>query len=159
MAGVPYHAVENSLARLLKKGESVAICEQIGDPATSKGPVERQVTRIITPGTVTDEALLDAKKDNLLLALHQQKQKIGLAWVDLSSGRFHLLELTEPTQLSAELTCCCTRHLLWRSIVLTSQSKLDLVGNLTSRVQKNDCVNNLQLIIFPHLANRTTLLL
>ncbi|USQ15144.1 DNA mismatch repair protein MutS [Legionella lytica] len=104
MAGVPYHAVENYLARLIKKGESVAICEQIGDPATSKGPVERQVTRIITPGTVTDEALLDAKKDNLLLALHQQKQKIGLAWVDLSSGRFHLLELVESNQLSAELT-------------------------------------------------------
>lgn len=104
MAGVPYHAIENYLARLLKKGESVAICEQIGDPATSKGPVERQVTRIITPGTVTDEALLDAKKDNLLMALHQQKQKIGLAWVDLSCGRFHLLELTETTQLSAELT-------------------------------------------------------
>lgn len=104
MAGVPYHAVENYLARLIKKGESVAICEQIGDPATSKGPVERQVTRIITPGTVTDEALLDAKKDNLLLAIHHQKQKIGLAWVELSSGRFHLLELTETNQLSAELT-------------------------------------------------------
>ncbi|MCW8469203.1 DNA mismatch repair protein MutS [Fluoribacter gormanii] len=104
MAGVPYHAVENYLARLIKKGESVAICEQIGDPATSKGPVERQVTRIITPGTVTDEALLDAKKDNLLLAVHHQKQKIGLAWVELSSGRFHLLELAERNQLSAELT-------------------------------------------------------
>ncbi len=104
MAGVPYHAIENYLARLLKKGQSVAICEQIGDPSTSKGPIERQVTRIITPGTVTDEALLDAKKDNLLMALHQQKQHIGLAWVDLSCGRFHLLELTETTQLSAELT-------------------------------------------------------
>lgn len=104
MAGVPYHAVENYLARLIKKGESVAICEQIGDPATSKGPVERQVTRIITPGTVVDEALLDAKKDNLLLAVHQQKQKIGLAWVDLSGGRFHLLELTQSNQLCAELT-------------------------------------------------------
>jgi DNA mismatch repair protein MutS len=103
MAGVPYHAVENYLARLLKKGESVAICEQIGDPATSKGPVERQVTRIITPGTVTDEALLDAKKDNLLLALHQQKQKIGLAWAELSTGRFHLIELEDTNQLSAEL--------------------------------------------------------
>ncbi len=103
MAGVPYHAVENYLARLLKKGESVAICEQIGDPATSKGPVERQVTRIITPGTVTDEALLDAKKDNLLVSLHQQKSHIGLAWVDLSSGHFHLLELTEQNQLYAEL--------------------------------------------------------
>ncbi|MGL5742901.1 MAG: DNA mismatch repair protein MutS [Legionella sp.] len=104
MAGVPYHAIENYLARLIKKGESVAICEQIGDPATSKGPVERQVTRIITPGTVTDEALLDAKKDNLLVAIHQQKQKIGLAWVELSSGRFHLMELAEKNQLIAELT-------------------------------------------------------
>jgi DNA mismatch repair protein MutS len=104
MAGLPYHAVENYLARLIKKGESVAICEQIGDPATSKGPVERKVARIITPGTVTDEALLDAKKDNLLLAIHQQKQKTGLAWVDLSSGRFHILELKEDNQLSAELT-------------------------------------------------------
>ncbi|BCA96143.1 DNA mismatch repair protein MutS [Legionella antarctica] len=104
MAGLPYHAVENYLARLIKKGESVAICEQTGDPATSKGPVEREVTRIITPGTVTDEALLDAKKDNLLLAIHQKKQKTGLAWVDLSSGRFHLLELSESNQLHAELT-------------------------------------------------------
>ncbi|MCW8385251.1 DNA mismatch repair protein MutS [Fluoribacter dumoffii] len=104
MAGVPYHAVENYLARLIKKGESIAICEQVGDPATSKGPVARQVTRIITPGTVTDEALLDAKKDNLLVAIHQQKQKIGLAWVELSSGRFQLMELTEINQLTAELT-------------------------------------------------------
>lgn len=104
MAGLPYHAAENYLARLIKKGESVAICEQVGDPATSKGPVERQVTRIITPGTVTDEALLDARKDNILLAIHQQKQKIGLAWAELSSGRFHVLELNEASQLSAELT-------------------------------------------------------
>ena len=103
MAGVPYHAVENYLVRLLKKGESVAVCEQIGDSATSKGPLERQVTRVITPGTVTDDALLDAKKDNILLAVHQQKQSIGLAWADLSGGRFHLQELNEPHQLYAEL--------------------------------------------------------
>jgi DNA mismatch repair protein MutS len=103
MAGVPYHAVENYLARLLKKGESVAICEQIGDPATSKGPVERQVTRIITPGTVTDEALLDAKRDNILLAIHQHRQGYGLAWVDLSGGRFHLLQVKEEAQLLAEV--------------------------------------------------------
>lgn len=103
MAGVPYHAVENYLARLLKKGESVAICEQIGDPATSKGPVERQVTRIITPGTVTDEALLDAKRDNLLLAVHQHRQQFGLAWVDLSGGRFHLLQVEGVEDLAAEI--------------------------------------------------------
>lgn len=103
MAGVPYHAVENYLARLLKKGESVAICEQIGDPATSKGPVERQVTRIITPGTVTDEALLDAKRDNVLLAIHQKNKQFGLAWADLSGGRFHLLQITDEAQLNAEI--------------------------------------------------------
>lgn len=104
MAGVPYHAIENYLARLLKKGESVAICEQIGDPATSKGPVERQVTRIITPGTITDEALLDATKDNFLVTIHQDKKTIGLAWVDLSGGRFHLLEVHDLAQLNTELT-------------------------------------------------------
>ena len=70
MAGIPYHAAENYIARLLRNGESVAICEQIGDPATSKGPVERKVVRIVTPGTVTDEALLDDRKDNLLVAVN-----------------------------------------------------------------------------------------
>ena len=104
MAGVPYHAVENYLARLLKKGESVAICEQIGDPATSKGPVERQVTRIITPGTVTDEALLEAKRDNILLAIYPHRHQFGLAWVDLSGGRFHLLEVKDEAELLAEMT-------------------------------------------------------
>ncbi len=103
MAGVPYHAVENYLARLLKKGESVAICEQTGDPALAKGPVERQVTRIITPGTVTDEALLDARQDNVLLAIHRQKKQFGLAWVDLSGGRFHLLPVEDEAQLFAEI--------------------------------------------------------
>ncbi len=103
MAGVPHHAIENYLARLLKKGESVAICEQIGDPASSKGPVERQVTRIITPGTVTDEALLESKRDVILLAIHQHRQQIGLAWTDLSTGRFHLTQLTDEALLPAEL--------------------------------------------------------
>lgn len=104
MAGVPYHAVENYLARLLKKNQSVAICEQIGDPATSKGPVERQVTRIITPGTITDDALLEAKRDHLLLAIHHHKKIFGLAWVDLSEGRFHLMQIPNEEQLRAEMT-------------------------------------------------------
>lgn len=103
MAGVPYHAIENYLARLVKKGESVAICEQIGDPATSKGPVERQVTRLITPGTVTDEALLESRYDNLLLAVHPYKNKMGIAWVDLSGGRFHLMQVEDNIQLAATL--------------------------------------------------------
>lgn len=104
MAGIPYHALENYLARLIKRGESVAICEQIGDPATSKGPVHREVTRIITPGTLTDEALLDACSDNLLLAIHTTKGGYGIAWVDLSGGRFHLYPLTDNHQLAALIT-------------------------------------------------------
>ncbi len=92
MAGVPYHAIEQYLARLVKLGESVAICEQIGDPATSKGPVERAVTRIVTPGTLTDTALLDEKSDCLLLSLTLDKQRAGLAWLNLANGELSALE-------------------------------------------------------------------
>ncbi len=102
MAGVPYHAAEQYLARLVKMGESVAICEQIGDPATSKGPVERKVMRIVTPGTVTDSALLEEKHDNLLLALHRRNNEVGLAWLNLASGQFTLAEVAAK-QLPAEL--------------------------------------------------------
>jgi DNA mismatch repair protein MutS len=104
MAGVPYHAVEGYLARLVRLGESVAICEQIGDPATSKGPVERKVVRIVTPGTVTDAALLEERRDNLLLAIAAGAHgACGLAWVDLSSGRFLLSEVANAEALAAEL--------------------------------------------------------
>ncbi len=92
MAGVPYHAAESYLARLVKLGESIAICEQIGDPATSKGPVERAVARIVTPGTLTDSALLDDKRDCLLLALHIERQRAGLAWLNLANGDFTTFE-------------------------------------------------------------------
>ncbi|HEY0336196.1 MAG TPA: DNA mismatch repair protein MutS [Burkholderiales bacterium] len=102
MAGVPYHAVEQYLAKLVKLGESVAICEQIGDPNTSKGPVERKVTRIVTPGTLTDSALLDDKRDNLLLAIHRNRTTLGLAWLSLASGRFTIME-TLPGSLANEL--------------------------------------------------------
>lgn len=103
MAGVPYHAAEYYLAKLVKQGESVAICEQIGDPLTSKGLVERQVTRILTPGTVTDEALLDAKRDNFLLAIYPQGYRYGLAWLDITSGRFNLLEVESLNALESEI--------------------------------------------------------
>lgn len=103
MAGVPFHAVENYLARLVKQGESVAICEQIGDPALSKGPVERKVMRIITPGTISDEALLEEYSDNLLLALHAHKEQIGLAALDITSGRFVVSEVSSLTHLQNEL--------------------------------------------------------
>jgi len=102
MCGVPYHAAEQYLARLVKMGVSVAICEQIGDPATSKGPVERKVMRILTPGTITDSALLEEKRDNLLLALHQRQGKLGLAWLNLASGQFFVCE-TATDNLPAEL--------------------------------------------------------
>jgi DNA mismatch repair protein MutS len=104
MAGVPYHAAENYLARLVRLGESVAICEQMGDPALAKGIVERKVVRIVTPGTVTDAALLEERRDNLLLAIAAGSQgAYGLAWVDLSSGRFLLSEVPNAEALAAEL--------------------------------------------------------
>jgi DNA mismatch repair protein MutS len=104
MAGVPYHAVDNYLAKLLKMGESVAICEQIGDPATSRGgPVAREVTRVITPGTVSDEALLEERHDSLLAAIAQQQQQFGLAYLDITSGRFHIIECPDSASLHNEL--------------------------------------------------------
>ena len=103
MAGVPYHAVEGYLAKLVRKGESVAICEQVGDPATSKGPVERQVTRIVTPGTLTDEALLAETRDNLVAAVFVGDQQIGVAWLDLAGGRFLLTEVPDIEALQAEI--------------------------------------------------------
>jgi len=103
MCGVPVHAMENYLGRLVRMGESVAICEQIGDPATSKGPVERKVVRIVTPGTVSDDALLEERRDNLLVALHSGK-KTGLAALDITSGRFSVQELDDIDALAAELT-------------------------------------------------------
>lgn len=102
MAGFPYHSAEPYLARLVKLGESVAICEQIGDPATTKGPVERKVVRIVTPGTLTDSALLDEKRDSLLLALHQRHGKVGMAWLNLASGQFFVSE-ADSDSLAAEL--------------------------------------------------------
>jgi len=107
MAGIPVHALEQYLARLVTLGESVAICEQIGDPAASKGPVERRIVRIVTPGTLTDEALLPAKADRALAALHIPPGKrgsnmVGLAWLNLANGDFYLTECL-PDQIESEL--------------------------------------------------------
>ncbi len=102
MAGVPFHSAEQYLARLVKLGESVAICEQIGDPATSKGPVERKVVRVITPGTLTDSALLDDKRENRLLAIVAHRGRLGLAWLTLASGEFRVME-TAADKLPSEL--------------------------------------------------------
>ena len=93
MAGVPFHSVEGYLARLIKLGESVAICEQVGDVATAKGPVERKVVRVVTPGTLTDTELLSEKSEALLLAVHQgKKARCGLAWLSVTQGVIHLAE-------------------------------------------------------------------
>ncbi len=103
MAGIPFHAAENYLARLVRGGLSVAIAEQIGDPATSKGPVERKVVRVLTPGTVSDEALLDERKDNLLVSLTRRGDLFGLSALDVTSGRFTVQELNEESALLAEI--------------------------------------------------------
>jgi DNA mismatch repair protein MutS len=102
MAGVPVHSVEQYLARLVKLGQSVAIAEQIGDPALAKGPVDRQVTRIVTPGTLTDPALLEDKSENILLALSRDKSSVGLAWLSLASGTLRVAEIA-PQALANEL--------------------------------------------------------
>jgi len=103
MAGVPYHAIEGYLAKLVRKGESCAICEQIGDPATSKGPVERKVTRIVTPGTLTDEALLAESRDNLVASVFTDSDAIGVAWLDLAGGRFLLTEVPDLEAMLGEI--------------------------------------------------------
>jgi DNA mismatch repair protein MutS len=103
MAGVPFHSMEPYLAKLVRMGESVALCEQIGDPAKSKGPVERKVVRIVTPGTLTDEALLEERRSSLLAALIQHEHHFGLAWLELSSGRFHVLAAQGEEALLSEL--------------------------------------------------------
>ncbi|HET9836382.1 MAG TPA: DNA mismatch repair protein MutS, partial [Rhodanobacteraceae bacterium] len=102
MAGVPCHAMESYLAKLVRAGESVAICEQIGDP-NGKGPMERKVVRVVTPGTLTDEALLPERRDNLLLAIAAGPTGFGLAWVDLAGGRFLACEVAGADALAAEL--------------------------------------------------------
>jgi len=103
MAGVPYHAAENYLAKLIKLGESVVICEQTGDPATSKGPVTREVSRIVTPGTVSDEALLSERQDNILMVIYQQKKQYGIACLDITNGQFTISETHSVEHLQSEI--------------------------------------------------------
>ncbi|MCF6300061.1 MAG: DNA mismatch repair protein MutS [Proteobacteria bacterium] len=130
MAGVPYHAADNYLAKLVKKGHSIAICEQVGDPATSKGPVERKVMRIITPGTVTEEALMDAHKENLLLAIHSCKQGYGLAYMELSSGSFVVQSVDDFETLEAQIN-----RLAPSEILLSEDSELSY------RLKQYPCLN------------------
>ena len=129
MAGIPWHSAEQYLAKLVKLGESVAICEQIGDPATSKGPVERRVTRIVTPGTLTDSALLDDKTDNVLLALSAESAAVGLAWLNLSSGELRVTEVA-PQLLAAEL-----RRIGPAEILAADAGSAELSGFTVTRLQ------------------------
>ena len=101
MAGVPYHAVEQYLARLVKLGKSVAICEPVGEVGASKGPVERKVVRIVTPGTLTDSALLEDKETNRIVAVYADKKQLGLAWASLQSGEFKT-KIIEANKLTDE---------------------------------------------------------
>jgi len=113
MAGIPYHAAEGYVARLIKQGESVVFCEQVGDPATSKGPVERKVVRTVTPGTVTDEAFLEDRKDNFLVAISFSANTFGIACLDLSSGQFVLQEVKSEQQLLSEIERLTPAELLF----------------------------------------------
>ncbi len=113
MAGVPYHSIEGYLAKLIRLGESAAICEQVGDPATSKGPVERKVVRIITPGTVSDEALLTDRQDNLLCSVYFDGANFGCAALDITSGRFTINQFTKEETLQAEIQRLSPAELLY----------------------------------------------
>ncbi len=103
MCGIPYHAADRYLAKLVEHGVSVAICEQIGDPATSKGPVDRKVVKLITPGTLSDEALLEDTQDRLLSALYHDNKHYGLASLDLSAGRFTIVQVDSESEILNEL--------------------------------------------------------
>src|SRR6202142_1047175 len=103
MAGVPAVTLDSYLAKLVRKGQSVAICEQRGEAGKTKGPMEREVVRIVTPGTLTDEALLDERRDTLLASVCGAGGRFGLAWLDLSAGRFNVMELETSAALEAEL--------------------------------------------------------
>jgi DNA mismatch repair protein MutS len=103
MAGVPAVTLDGYLAKLVRKGQSVAICEQRGEPGKTKGPMERQVVRIVTPGTLTDEALLDERRDTVLASAFGDQGRFGLAWLDLSAGRFSVMQLENVAALEAEL--------------------------------------------------------
>ncbi|HEX4895708.1 MAG TPA: DNA mismatch repair protein MutS [Solimonas sp.] len=127
MAGMPHHSVEQYLARLIKAGESAVIAEQVGEVGVDKGPVRREVTRIVTPGTATDEALLDARRQTLLAAVCQVRERYGLAWLELSSGRYSVLETASAADLQAEL------HRLRPSELLAADGQALDLGGLEAR--------------------------
>jgi DNA mismatch repair protein MutS len=130
MAGVPHHALEQYLARLVKLGESVVIAEQVGDPGSTKGPMERAVSRIVTPGTLTDAALLDDRRDSLLLSLHLNRGQLGLAWLNLANGDLRLLECA-PEQLQAQF-----ERLRPAEVLVSDALNLPLVHSLSRSLKR-----------------------
>jgi DNA mismatch repair protein MutS len=103
MAGIPYHTLDNYLQKLIKQGESVAICEQVGEAQNGKGPMIREVTRIITPGTITDENLLDAKSDQVLLSVLPHNDAFILSWLDVTNGQSHAMHINHLAALESEI--------------------------------------------------------
>src|ERR1700677_4986641 len=103
MAGVPVVTLDGYLAKLVRKGQSVAICEQRGEPGKTKGPMDREVVRIVTPGTLTDESLLEERRDTILASICGRDGRYGLAWLDLSAGRFSVMELANLAALETEV--------------------------------------------------------
>lgn len=130
MAGVPFHSVETYLAKLVKLGESIAICEQVGDPKLSKGPMERQVTRIITPGTLSDEALLEDNQ-SLLLALYNHNEQFGISYFDMGSGQIHILQITGKEALESELARLNPAELL-----ISEEYKKDAILNVYKTIRR-----------------------
>jgi DNA mismatch repair protein MutS len=128
MAGIPYHSADGYLAKLVRLGVSVAICEQIGDPAASKGPVERKVVRIVTPGTVSDEALLEDRRDNLLVALHAYNTVYGIASLDIGSGRFVVAQANSEEELLAELQRLSPAEILYNEYTVAESLVGDYPG-------------------------------
>jgi len=129
MAGVPYHSAEGYLAKLVSYGESVAICEQTGDPATSKGPVERQIVRVLTPGTVTDEAILDDRKSCLLAAMCSDGNHYGIASIDLAVGTIFVTEFESETLLQAELARLSPSELLTSELLASELNSTETVNS------------------------------
>lgn len=131
MAGVPYHAAENYLAKLVKLGESVVICEQIGDPNASKGPVLREVTRIITPGTITDEALLEEHRDNILMVINEKDGRFGIVYVDITSTHFCAQEINDEEHLAAEI-----ERLRPAELLISEECQNDIIFQLFPNIKR-----------------------
>ena len=141
MAGVPYHSADQYIAKLIARNHSVAICEQVGDPNTSKGPVERAVKRVITPGTVLEDDLLEDRQDNFIVAVYhsqarQQADRYALALLDLSSGRFYGQELENEEALLAELARLQPTEIVYSDEQASLEALLD-------RAQKQACRHSL----------------